>query len=161
MDTLIDQRLQTYRETQSQMSDTLSGTEDEWLLNQNQYMASQLRQATSGISDSAVGGGEFSLGDLRAAGEIAGAYQVIYQKVSQGKGGDEAFLALDLSMIDMKMETLIQKGVVSDRMAGMLHNSLEQRHQNVMDMADQQLTLRREQALSGDDPTPNLNRNLF
>lgn len=157
---LIDQRIQTYRETQAQMQNTLSGTQDEWLLNQHQYMASQLRQATDGISDNMVGG-ELSLGDLCAAGEIAGAYQAIYQEVSQGKGGDEVFLALDLGMIDMKMETLIQQGAISDCMAGMLQNSLEQRHQNVMDAADQRLTIRRDQALSGDGPIPNLNRNLF
>ena len=156
---LIDQRVQTYREVQAQMSDPLSGTPDEWLQNQNEYMASQLRQAVDGISDRAVGG-ELTLGDLRAAGEIGGAYQAIYQEVSQGKGGDEAFLALDLSMIDMKMETLIQKGVVSDTMTGLLHGSLEQRHQAVMDTADQRLSARREQALSGEGPIPNLNRSL-
>lgn len=160
LDDLIDQRVQTYREVQAQMPDTLSGTPDEWLQNQNQYMASQLRQAADGISDRAVGGG-LTLGDLRAAGEVGGAYQTIYQEVSQGKGGDEAFLALDLSMIDMKMETLIQKGVVSDTMAGLLRGSLEQRHQDVMDVADQRLTARREQVLSGEGLIPNLNRGLF
>lgn len=160
LDDLIDQRVQTYREAQAQMPDTLSGTPDEWLQNQNHYMASQLRQAADGISDCALGGG-LTLGDLRAAGEIGGAYQAIYQEVSQGKGGDEAFLALDLSMIDIKMETLIQKDILSDTMAGLLRSSLEQRHQNVMDVDDQRLTARREQALSGEGPIPNLDRGLF
>ena len=64
-------------------------------------------------------------------------------------------------MVDMKMETLVQKGVVSDTMAGILRGSLEQRHQDVMDVADQRLTARREPALSGEGSIPNLNRNLF
>lgn len=157
---LIDQQLQTYRKTQAEMSNALSGTQDEWLLNQNQYMASQLRQSTGGLSDSMVGG-KLSLGDLRATGEIAGAYQAICQEVSQGKGGHEAFLALDMGMIDMKTETLIQKGAISETMAGILRSSLEQRHENAMDLADQQLTFRREHALSGDGPIPNLQRDLF
>lgn len=129
-------------------------------LNQTQYMAVQLRQAAGGISDSAVGGG-FTLGELRAAGEIGGAYQAIYQQVSQGKGGDEAFLALDLSMIDMKMETLIQTGAVGGTMAGILRGSLTQRHQDVMDAADQRLAVRSEQALPGEGSIPNLDRGLF
>lgn len=102
MEDLISQRVQDYRAAQAQMPDTLTGTKDEWLLNQNQYMASQLREAVGTISDSSSGGG-LTLGDLRAAGEIAGAYQAVYQS----SGGDEASLALDLSMIDMKTETLI------------------------------------------------------
>lgn len=64
-------------------------------------------------------------------------------------------------MIDMKIETLIQKGIVSDIMAGILHGSLEQQHQNMMDAADQRLTVRREHSLSGEGPIPHLNRSLF
>lgn len=145
---------------QAQIPDTLTGTEDEWLLDQDQYMASQLRGAAGGISDSARAG-ELALGDLRAAGELAGAYQAVYQRASQGSGGDEAFLALDLGMIDMKMETLIQKGMVGEAMSGMLRSSVEQRHQDVMDAADQRLSVRRAEALSGQGPIPNLSRDLF
>lgn len=123
-------------------------------------MASQLRGAVDSISDSASGG-KLTLGDLRAAGEIAGAYQEMYQNASQGSGGNEAILALDLSMIDMKMEALIQKGVVNDTMAEMLQGSLELRHQAVMDIADQRLAVRRETALSSQGPIPNLDRNLL
>lgn len=160
LEALIEQRLQTYQDVQSKMSDTLTGTKDEWLLNQDQYMASQLRDKTNSISDNAIGG-NFNLADLRAAGELAGAYQDMYQKVAQGSGGDESFLALDLSMVDMKMETLIYKGIVSEKMATVLRSSLDQRHQDVMDTADQRLSVRREEALSGDGPIPNLNRELF
>ena len=160
LESLFSQRVQDFQSVQSQMPDTLTGTQDEWLLNQDQYMASRLREAAAPISDSASGG-KLTLGDLRAAGEIAGAYQEMYQRVSEGSGGDEAFLALDLSMIDMKTETLIQKGVVSETMAGMLQGSLEQRHQAVMDLADQRLADRREHALSGQGPMPNLDRGLF
>lgn len=160
LDTLISQRVQTYQAAQSQMADSLTGTQDEWLMNQDQYMASQLRGAVDSISDSASGG-KLTLGDLRAAGEIAGAYQEMYQNASQGSGGNEAILALDLSMIDMKMEALIQKGVVNDTMAEMLQGSLELRHQAVMDIADQRLAVRRETALSSQGPIPNLDRNLL
>ncbi len=160
LEALIEQRIQVYQGVQAQMPDTLTGTEDEWLLDQDQYMASKLRDATGGISDSA-NTGKLTLGDLRAAGELAGAYQAVYQRVSQGSGGDEAFLALDLGMIDMKMETLIQKEMVSETISGMLRSSVEQRHQDVMDAADQRLSVRRAEALSGQGPIPNLSRDLF
>jgi len=160
LEALIEQRIQVYQGVQAKMPDTLTGTGDEWLLDQEQYMASQLRDAADGISDSAKAG-ELALGDLRAAGELAGAYQAVYQRVTQGSGGDEAFLALDLGMIDMKMETLIQKGMVGETMSGMLRGSVEQRHQAVMDTADQRLSARRAEALSGQGPIPNLSRELF
>jgi len=167
----IAQRIHIYQGVQAQLPDTLTGTGDEWLLDQDQYMASQLRDAAGGISDSAKAG-ELALGDLRAAGELAGAYQAVYQRVSQGSGGDEAFLALDLGIIDMKMETLIQKGMVGESMSGMLRSSVEQRHQAVMDTADQRhqavmdtadqrLSVCRAEALSGQGPIPNLSRDLF
>lgn len=157
---LISQRLQTYRDAQAAMPDTLTGTKDNWLLNHDEYMASQLRQTAGTIADSASGG-DFTLGDLRAAGEVAGAYQTIYQGVATGKGGDEAFLALDLSVIDMKTETLIQRGLVSNNMAKMLQTSLAQRHQNALDVSDQRLTVRQQEALSGEAPIPQMNRELF
>ncbi len=160
LEALIEQRIQAYRGVQAQMPDTLTGTEDEWLLDQDLFMASKLRDATGGISDSA-NSGELTLGDLRAAGELAGAYQAVYQRAAQGTGGDEVFLALDLGMIDMKAETLIQKGMVSETMDGMLHRSVEKRHQDVMDTADRRLSVRREEALSGQGPIPNLSRELF
>lgn len=157
---LIFQRLQTYRDAQAAMPDALTGTKDSWLLNHYEYMASQLRQTAETITDRASGG-DFTLGDLRAAGEVAGAYQTIYQGVATGKGGDEAFLALDLSMIDMKTETLIQRGLVSDNMAKMLQTSLAQRHQNALDVSDQRLAVRQQEALSGEAPIPQINRELF
>lgn len=160
LDNLISQRLQIYRDAQTEMPNTLTGAKDCWLLNHDEYMASQLRQTAGTISDS-TSGGNLTLGDLRAAGEIAGAYQTIYHDVATGKGGDEAFLALDLSMIDMKTETLIQNGLVSDSMAKMLQTSLAQRHQNALDVSDQRLTVRQQEALPSEAPIPQMDRKLF
>lgn len=160
LDSMIEQRVRAYQTAQAQMRDVLSGTSDEWLLNNNHYMASQLRQSVDGISTQ-TSGGTFTLGDLQTAGELGGAYQEIMQKVSQGSGGNEAFLALDLGMIDMKMESLIQTGKVSENMATLLKNSVTQRHQAVLDVADQYMAARRDEALSGDGPMPNMDRDLF
>ena len=41
---LISQRLQTYRDAQAGTPNTLAGEKDNWLLNHDEYMASQLRQ---------------------------------------------------------------------------------------------------------------------
>ena len=159
MESLISQRTQEYQAVQAEMPNTLTGTQDEWLLNQYQYMASQLREAVGPVSDSASGG-ELTLYDLRVAGEIGGAYQELYKSVSEGSGGNEACLAMDLAMTDMKMETLIQKGLVSGKMAEMLQGSLEQRHQTVMDISDRCLAVRRENAHS-EGLIPDLDRQLL
>ena len=48
---LISQRLQTYRDAQAGTPNTLAGEKDNWLLNHDEYMASQLRQTAGTIAD--------------------------------------------------------------------------------------------------------------
>ena len=126
----------------------------------DEYIAGQLRQAAGTLSEDASAGA-YSLGDLCKAGEIAGAYQEIVQQASTGAGTNEAKLALDLSMVDMQTEILCQGGRVSDAMSALLQGSRDQRHETVFDAADQYFAARRERALSGTGPIPDLNRDLL
>ena len=61
----------------------------------------------------------------------------------------------------MKTEALIQRGLVSDSMVKMLQTSLAQRHQNALDVSNQRLAIRQQEALSGEAPIPQMNRELF
>ncbi len=101
------------------------------------------------------------MGDLRAAGETAGACQTIYHSAATGKDGGEVFQVLPLSMIGMKTETLIQNGLVSDSMVRMLQASLAQRHQNALDVSNQRLAVSQQEALSGEALIPQMDQELF
>ncbi len=50
-------------------------------------------------------------------------------------------MALNLGMLGMKMETLIQTETVSENMVTLLKNSVPQRHQAVLDVADQRIAV--------------------
>ena len=70
-------------------------------------------------------------------------------------------MALNLGMLGMKMETLIQTETVSENMVTLLKNSVPQRHQAVLDVADQRIAVHWEEALSSDGRMPNMERDLF
>lgn len=70
-------------------------------------------------------------------------------------------MALNLGMLGMKMETLIQTETVSENMVTLLKNSVPQRHQAVLDVADQRIAVHWEEALSSDGRMPNMERDFF
>lgn len=123
-----------------------TGADSVWLKNHDAYIASQLRALGSSNQSATV----YSVQDLTAAGQIAQSYQTELFYASSG-GRDEATLALNLSMADMKAETMIQKGLVSKNMAALLRNSRAQGHENALTVLDQFLS-KRENSLAPGEP---------
>jgi hypothetical protein len=122
-----------------------TGADSVWLKNHDAYMASQLRAAgTTGQSSA-----RYSVQDLAAAGQIAQSYQTeMFNAASCGR--NEATLGLNLSMADMKAETLISKGLVSESMAALLRGSRAQGHENVLNALNQALAARESNRASGE-----------
>ncbi len=125
-----------------------AGPDSLWLQNHDAYIASQLRAAsTAGMA------GEsqplYSVQDLAAAGQIAQSYQKEIAYASSLR--NEAVLALDLSMADMKAETMISQGLVSENMAALLRESRAQGHENVLSALNQALA-RRENTRAPGEP---------
>ena len=140
--TLLDERVEAYRGALDTVYDSLSGPDSEWLKNHDAYIASRLREAgTAG-----QGRAQYTAQDLAAAGQIAQAYE----KEIKYAGKDEARLALNLAMTDMKAEEMIRRGLVSGNMAALLRNSRAQGHQNALDALDQYLAKREGSRLSGE-----------
>ncbi len=123
-----------------------TGPDSVWLKNHDAYIAFQLRvSGAAGQSEA-----RYSVQDLTAAGQIAQSYQTeLFNASSCGR--DEATLALNLSMADMKAETMIQKGLVSQNMAALLRNSRTQGHENALTTLDQALS-KRENNLAPGEP---------
>lgn len=145
---ILAEKVDIYRGALEKVHETVSQTDPDnvWLKNHDAYIASQLRAAGSSSQSMAA----YSVQDLTAAGQIAQSYQTeIFSASSCGR--NEATLALNLSMADMKAETMIQKGLVSQNMAALLRNSRAQGHKNALAALDQALS-KRENNLAPGEP---------
>lgn len=157
---ILEEKADAYRGALEKVHENVSqvGPDSVWLKNHDAYIASQLRvSGATGQSET-----RYSVQDLTAAGQIARTYQAELFNVSSC-GRNEATLALNLSMADMKAETMIQKGLVSQDMAALLRNSRAQGHENALAALDQALS-KRENNLAPGEPKGTfapVNRNVF
>lgn len=145
---ILAEKVDAYRGTLEKVHEVVSqtGPDSVWLKNHDAYIASQLRAAEA----AGQSGARYSVQDLTAAGQIAQSYQTeLFNASSCGR--NEATLALNLSMADMKAETMIQKGMVSQNMASLLRNSRSQGHENALAALDQALS-KRENNLAPAEP---------
>lgn len=136
---ILAEKEEAYRGVLKQVHEAVeqTGPDSVWLKDHDAYIASQLRAAGKAGQSEA----RYSVQDLTAAGQIAQDYRAeIFGASSCGR--NEATLALGLSMTDMKAETMISKGLVSERMAALLRNSRAHGHENAMAALDQALAQR-------------------
>ena len=147
---ILAEKEEAYRGALKQVHEavTQTGPDSVWLKDHDAYIASQLRTAgkagKAGQSEA-----RYSVQDLAAAGKIAQDYQAeIFGASSCGR--DEARLGLNLAMADMKAETMIAKGLVSENMASLLRNSRAQGHENALAALDQALARRESNRSSGE-----------
>lgn len=137
--TILAEKVDAYRNELGRVNEIVdkTGADSVWLKNHDAYIAAQLRAAeTTGQNQT-----RYSVQDLAAAGQIAQSYRTeIFNASSCSR--NEATLGLNLSMADMKAETLISKGVVSQNMASLLRSSRTQGHENALNALNQALAAR-------------------
>lgn len=144
---ILADKVDVYRGALEKVHETVShaGPDSVWLKNHDAYIASQLREVGAAGQSEA----RYSVQDLTAAGQIAQNYQTeLFNASSCGR--NEVTLALNMSMADMKAETMIQKGLVSQNMAALLRNSRTQGHENVLNALDQALPKRENNLAPGE-----------
>ena len=138
---ILEEKVNGYRSALEQVnkSVTQTGPDSVWLQNHDGYIASQLRTAGTAVQSQA----SYSVQDLTVAGKVAKEYS------AASKNHDEARMALNLAMADMKTETMINQGLVSKNMAALLRSSRTQAHENALDAAGQYLAYRESTRQSG------------
>ena len=144
---ILAEKEETYRGALKQVHEAVeqTGPDSVWLKNHDAYIASQLRAADKAGQSEA----RYSVQDLAAAGQIAQSYRTeIFDASFCGR--NEATLALGLSLADMKAETMISKGLVSENMAALLRNSRAQGHENALTALDQALAQRESHLAPGE-----------
>lgn len=156
---LLEQRIEGYRDNIEQVRESIvrAAPEDGWLLNHDAYVAAQLRKTGAGTES---GGAVYSAEDLTAAGKIAKIYKSEAEAAAFGSL-DEADMALNLAMADMKSEALISRDLVGDKMAALLRNARSQGHSAVLNAADQHLAQREAGRLSGESGFAPMDRTMF
>ena len=144
---ILTEKENAYRGALKQVNEAVeqTGPDSVWLKNHDAYIASQLRAAGKAGESTA----RYSVQDLTAAGQIAQDYRAEIDGASSC-GRNEVTLGLNLSMADMKAETMISKGLVSDSMAALLRSSRTQGHENALAALDQALSTRESSRASGE-----------
>ena len=145
--TILAEKEETYRGALKQVHEAVeqTGPDSVWLKNHDAYIASQLRAAGKAGESTA----RYSVQDLTAAGQIAQDYRAEIDGASSC-GRNEVTLGLNLAIADMKAETMISKGLVSDSMAALLRSSRTQGHENALSALDQALSTRESSRASGE-----------
>ncbi len=145
---ILAEKEESYRGALKQAHEAVerTGPDSVWLKNHDAYIASQLRAAAAPGQSEA----RYSVQDLASAGKIAEEYRTEIDDASSC-GRNEVTLALNLSMADMKAETMISKGLVSDSMAALLRGSRAQGHTNALAALDRTLA-QRESSLAPGEP---------
>ena len=144
---ILTEKENAYRDALKQVNEAVeqTGPDSVWLKNHDAYIASQLRAAGKAGESTA----RYSVQDLTAAGQIAQDYRAEIDGASSC-GRNEVTLGLNLAMADMKAETMISKGLVSDSMAALLRSSRTQGHENALAALDQALSTRESSRATGE-----------
>ena len=144
---ILTEKEEAYRGALKQVHESVAqtGPDSVWLKNHDAYIASQLRAAGAAGQSKA----QYSVQDLTAAGQIAQDYRAEIDGASSC-GRNEVTLGLNLSMADMKAETMISKGLVSGSMAALLRNSCAQGHENALAALNRALAQREGHRAAGE-----------
>lgn len=157
LDALIEQKISTYHTMvgQTNADAAQTGPDSIWLCNHDAYMATRLREAVlSDKANSIPARGVYSVQDLIVAGQIAQAYRLEIEGAYAG-WRNEAQLALNLAFADMKEETLIQKNLVSKKMAAFLRDSRSQGHSVALEAVSMYLYYQDDSGPSGEPESAN------
>lgn len=127
---------------------SVDSKKDEWLLNDDSYLAQQLRKNMDGASP--VGGSSakqqapaYSMRDL----EVAGAYSMqapwcfVMVNPNPSAGRNEEYLGLDMAMQAMKTDYLAKNSGVSENMGDLLSHAFEGTMKNCVDACAESLNI--------------------
>lgn len=146
--------------------ENLKGTSDQWMLDDDAYVASVLRESTgnSSSTDAKAGNSPYTLTDLDALGQYASSLSSM-EKPNNANiyTMDEARIGLDFSMLAMKTDALQKSGKLSDAMSGLLQNTIDAFMQSFLNRLDDQLSVNRNAGIAPGDEAgfASLDRNMI
>ena len=144
----VESRIEEYHKdlTGNAALEGLKGTQDQWLLNDDAYVASVLRESVSTLANSQSKSADapYTLKDLNALGQYASALSAMEKPNNTNiYTMDEGRIGLDFSMLAMKTDMLRSSGNISDTMAGLLQKTADGFMKSFLDRLDGQLSANR------------------
>ncbi len=130
----------------------LEGTEDEWLLADDEYIAARLREQN--IAAWAPEDGGYTRRDLEVLGQYASEITVMEAKANTYDMNEER-MGLELAMAAMKTDTIIRESGVSKELEETLDKTLKGFVSSFMERFDEQLTANRNDAMTSYDSRGN------
>ncbi len=154
----VESRIEEYRKglTGNAALEGLNGTQDQWLLNDDAYVAAVLRESVSTPANSQSKSADipYTLKDLNALGQYASALSAMEKPNNTNiYTMDEARIGLDFSMLAMKTDTLRSSNNITDAMAGLLQKTTNGFMQSFLDRLDSQLSANRKAGVTAGDQT--------
>ena len=152
----VESRIEEYRKGLSGNAalEGLKGTQDQWLLNDDAYVASVLRESASTPVNSPAKSADapYTLNDLNALGQYVSALSTM-EKPNNANiyTMDEARIGLDFSMLAMKADTLRSSGGISETMASLLQKTADGFMKSFLDRLDSQLSANRKAGAAAGD----------
>ncbi len=150
----VEDRAAQYREFLKENAEFtgLEGTEDEWLLEDDEYIAARLREQNIAVQVSENGG--YTRRDLEVLGQYTSEITVMEAKANTYDMNEER-MGLELAMAAMKTDTIIKESGISKEVEEMLDKTLKGFVQSFMERFDEQLTANRNDAMTSYDPRGN------
>lgn len=162
----VESKIEEYRKSLSDNAalESLKGTPDQWMLDDDAYVASVLRESAgeSTIVQAKAADAPYTLNDLDALGQYASALSAMEKPNNTNiYTMDEARIGLDFSMLAMKTDALRNSGKINNAMAGLLQKTMDGFMQSFLDRLDGQLSENRNAGVAVGDKAgfAALNRN--
>lgn len=159
----IEAKIKQYHEvlTEDATSTTLKqmeGTEDKWLLDDDAYVASLLREVSASSITNVLQQDSvecYTLKDLETLGQYISSLSDM-EKPSNMESNvfkmDEAHIGFDFSMLAMKTDTLLERGMLSNAMSKTIQKVMNNFMNSFLDSMDKSLSeKRKENILEGDN----------
>lgn len=148
----MDLKINDYKNMLANNSDIagIKGTEDEWLLNDDAYIAAKLREAAKFFPDANTAKTStpaYTLADLDMLGQYAKALTKMEGKLYICQANEER-LGFDFAVMYMKTDYAVNKGNISKPMNDLLRKTLENYKKACMDRIDEEFAATRKKRLT-------------
>lgn len=133
----------------------LEGTEDEWLLKDDEYIAARLREQNIPLQTGMPEDGGYTRRDLEILGQYASEITVMEAKANTYDMNEER-MGLELAVLAMKTDTIQKEGGISSGLQDTLEKTLSGFINSFMDRFDQKLSANRDDAMTAYDSRGNV-----
>ena len=152
----VETKIEEYRRSLSDNTtlESLKGTADQWLLDDDAYVASVLRESAKGSATVSANNASapYTLADLDALGQYASELSALEKPHNTNIYNlDEARIGLDFAMLAMKTDAVRSSGRISSAMSALLQKTQDSFMQSFLNRLDSQLNTARKENLGVGD----------